>query len=286
MTPMKRFAVPAPVYLAAGLAVLGLLAWFGWTLLGDRTPLTEQGFEYWQRNNPDSVTSVDHETWNNFLSRYVRVSEDGVNRFDYRGVEPEDRARLDAYIATLEQVTVTNLAAAEQLAYWINLYNAVTVRVILDHYPVDSIRDIRFEWPDQGPWKKKLATVEGAALSLDDIEHRIVRPIFADNRAHYALNCASIGCPNLQTRAYTGDNLEAMLESGAREYINHPRGARFDGGALIASSLFDWYEEDFGKNQRQVIEHLMQYAQPPLRERLEQTDAIDGFFYDWSLNDG
>ena len=271
---------------SAALVCLLVVAGLGWGAFGGRVSLADDGFAHWRRAAPDSVASVDHSLWDDVLIRHIGVSEDGVNRFDYALAAAHDQPRLNAYIAMLEKVVVTELAEAEQLAYWINLYNAVTVRVILDHYPVDSIRDIRFKWWEQGPWKKKLVTVEGAALSLDDIEHEIVRPIFADNRAHYALNCASIGCPNLQPRAYTRDNLEQLLESGAREYINNPRGARFDGDALIVSSLFEWYAEDFGENQRQVIEHLKQYAQPSLGRRLERVNEIDDFFYDWSLNDG
>lgn len=281
---MKRFALPNRP--AAYLTWLGLLVWFGWMLFGSRASLAEQGFDYWRQTAPDSVASVDHAPWSDFLSRYVSAGEDGVNRLPYQSVAPSDHARLNAYIAMLENVAVTGLSGEEQLAYWINLYNAITVRVILDHYPVESIRDISFQWFDGGPWKQNLTTVEGRELSLDDIEHRIVRPIFGDNRVHYALNCASIGCPNLQRRAYTRDNLEELLETGAREYINNPRGVRFDGDELIVSSLFEWYEEDFGQNQRRVIDHLKQYAQPALHQRLERADEIDDFFYDWSLNDG
>lgn len=262
------------------------MVWLSWAVFDGWARPPEDGFDHWRRTAPDAITSVDHTPWDALLSRYISVDEDGVNLFRYGSVGAEDRARLNAYIAMLEKVAVTDLADVEQLAYWINLYNAVTVRVILDHYPVDSIIDIRFEWYDRGPWKQKLATVEGMELSLDDIEHEIVRPIFGDNRIHYALNCASIGCPNLQPHAYTRDNLEQLLETAAREYINHPRGVRLKGDELVVSSLYEWYEEDFGQNRRQVIEHFKQYAQPPLRQRLGRVDEIDDFFYDWSLNDG
>ena len=275
---MKRFAVPAlPLFLF-------LFIGFSWAAFGDRDP--QGGFHHWRQTNPEATAKVDHRPWDDLLARYLSVHEDGVNRFRYGAVSAADGVRLAAYIGALEKVVVTELTGAEQLAYWINLYNAVTVRVILDHYPVESIRDIRFSWLSRGPWKEKLTAVEGRALSLDDIEHEIVRPVFGDNRVHYALNCASIGCPNLQGRAYTRDNLEASLQSAAREYINHPRGVRFDGSALIVSGLYRWYQADFGQNQRQVIEHLRQYAQPPLRRRLEGVAEITDFFYDWSLNDG
>lgn len=247
----------------------------------------QNDFIYWQQSNPDATARANHENWHDLLSHYVEIDKDGVNRFAYKAVTPVVKARLDAYIAGLEKIAVTEFAAAEQMAYWINLYNAVTVQVVLDHYPVDSIRDISFglaSWLKKGPWGEKLTTVEGMELSLDDIEHRILRPIFADNRVHYALNCASIGCPNLQPLAYTRDNLEQLLERAAHDYINHPRGVRFAGDKLIVSSIFDWYAEDFGANQRQVIEHFHRYAESRLRQRLQQVNYIDDFFYDWSLN--
>lgn len=260
--------------------------------------LAADNFDRWRPSATNSVADgndasanympVDHTEWNILLSRYVIKDADGVNKFKYKSFAPQDYVRLNAYIAMLEKTIVSDLVSDVQLAYWINMYNAITVRVILEHYPLDSIRDIRFVWHTRGPWKKKLTNVEGTVLSLDDIEHRIVRPLFGDNRTHYALNCASISCPNLQTRAYTHDNLEQLLDAAAREYINHPRAVRFniDNDALIVSSLYKWYEKDFGANTKQVIEHLMQYAQPALRRQLARANKIDEFFYDWSLNDG
>ena len=137
-----------------------------------------------------------------FLAQHLRTGEDGIARIGYGAVSDEDRKSLDAYIAALAGHPGSRRALnrAEQQAYWINLYNALTVQVILDHYPVESIRDIDISpglFAD-GPWGKKLVTIEGEAVSLDDIEHRILRPIWKDPRIHYAVNCASIGCPNLQ----------------------------------------------------------------------------------------
>ena len=124
----------------------------------------------------------------------------------------EDLEILDDYLQMLESVQVTDLNPDEQFAYWINLYNALTIWVILEHYPVESIQDISYGLLTRGPWKENLATVEGVDLSLDDIEHEILRPVFQDNRIHYAVNCASIGCPNLQSTAFTSNNLEDLLE--------------------------------------------------------------------------
>ncbi|MDY0042938.1 MAG: DUF547 domain-containing protein, partial [Desulforhabdus sp.] len=152
----------------------------------------------WNEYDASSTTRVDHSPWGRFLQDYL-VTDDpsGVNLVHYSRVTASDRKELDAYLDRLQQVKVTGLNRAEQKAYWINLYNALTMKVVLDHYPVKSIRDINLSSGllglfTGGPWKAKLARVEGEELSLDDIEHRILRPIWRDKRIHYAVNCASI----------------------------------------------------------------------------------------------
>ncbi|MGI9411758.1 MAG: DUF547 domain-containing protein, partial [Hyphomicrobiaceae bacterium] len=127
--------------------------------------------------------------------------------------------------------------------------------------------------------------VAGQDLSLDDIEHGILRPIFRDPRVHYAVNCASIGCPNLRLAAFTGANLEKELDAGARDYINSPRGLVFRGGKTTASSIYKWFQEDFGGNQAGVLAHVKKYANNKVKAKLAKTRQIDDFAYDWGLND-
>jgi hypothetical protein len=169
----------------------------------------------------------------------------------------------------------------------VNLYNALTVQVILDHYPVDSIRDVDISpgWFADGPWGKELIAVEGTALSLDDIEHRILRPIWQDPRIHYAVNCASIGCPDLQPEPFTADGLDAQLDAAARAYVNDPRGAEVTGDGLVVSKIYTWFQEDFGGTDIGVIRHLRQHADAELKAQLDGVDAIADSRYDWSLND-
>jgi len=226
----------------------------------------------------------DHSAWTALLSHFIEPRM-GLNYFHYSQVEAEDFALLERYLDELQSVKVTQLSADQQFAYWINLYNALTVWVILDHYPVDSILDISYGLLSRGPWKEELVTVQGVDLSLDDIEHEILRPVFVDNRIHYAVNCASVGCPNLQPLAFTAENLESLLDAAAVQYINHPRGVRIENDELIISSIYDWYEEDFGDSEAEVIEHLTEYASSELRQQLMKFDAIDDYEYDWSLNE-
>jgi hypothetical protein len=138
----------------------------------------------WQHNDPSSTEVVDHRGWARFLASYVRPGADGVNRVVYATVDPAGRAGLDRYLAAMAQAAVSRLNRAEQMAYWINLYNALTVHLVLEHYPVASIRDIDISpgLLSNGPWGAKLVTVEGQELALDDIEHRVLRPIWRDPR--------------------------------------------------------------------------------------------------------
>ena len=240
----------------------------------------------WQKHDPAATQTLDHSSWDRLLETYIRPDGKGLNRFPYGEVTAADKAALEDYIAMLSQTRISGFGRAEQMAYWINLYNALTVKVILDHYPVASIRDIDTSpgWFADGPWGAELVTVEGEAITLDDIEHRILRPIWRDPRIHYAVNCASVGCPNLQERAFTGENAETLLEAGARAYINSPRGVWIEDGALQVSSIYAWFAEDFGDSDEAIIEHLKRYAEPPLAKSLERTKEIDGHDYDWRLN--
>ncbi|MEX2453571.1 MAG: DUF547 domain-containing protein [Rhodospirillaceae bacterium] len=245
------------------------------------------GWPRWQKHDPFSGQSFDHSDWTEFLSKYVRTDANGVNLVAYGKVSAADRKVLSDYIARLELAPVSAYARPEQLAFWINLYNAVTVQTVLSHYPVASIRDIRISpgWFTVGPWGKKLVAVEDVPLSLDDMEHRILRPIWKDARVHYALNCAAVGCPNLAGQAYIRDSADTMLTAAAIAYVNDPRGVLFDGDAVYVSSIYRWFAEDFGGSARGVLDHLRKYASPPLRERLGRVAAIGGYRYDWSLND-
>ncbi|GAB4369300.1 MAG: DUF547 domain-containing protein [Deltaproteobacteria bacterium] len=245
-------------------------------------------WSFFAANDPASRVLVDHGPWDRFLKRYVVADHpSGIHRVRYASVTPEDRRGLDEYLRRLQGVEVTRLNRSEQKAYWIDLYNALTVRIILDNYPVKSIREIDISpgFFSDGPWGAKLLTIQGQRVSLDDIEHRILRPLWKDNRIHYAVNCASLGCPNLQPEAYTSENTEALLEKGAREYVNHPRGVRRDGDRLHLSSIYKWFLPDFGGSEESVVRHLLLYAEPGLAERLKGFRGNLSYGYDWRINE-
>lgn len=268
------------------LAAAFMLAWLCATAV--RAAPEAELWPRWTAHDAESEQTIDHGAWNAFLAAYVVEGGDGINRLRYGAVSETDRQTLDAYIDRLADTAISQYDRAEQFAFWINLYNALTVKVILDSYPVESIRNIDIS-PGlfaSGPWGAELITIEGTALTLDDIEHRILRPIWQDPRVHYAVNCASIGCPNLQPKAFTAANTDALLNQGAREYINHPRGFSVgDRGRVRASAIYKWFAEDFGGSERAVLDHARKFAAPPLNAKLEEATGIAGYDYDWSLND-
>jgi hypothetical protein len=242
-------------------------------------------WEKWASHETNSKLTIDHSQWNDLTQRFVLPTKNGINLLAYSKFEIADKNQLKAYISTLSKTPIRQYNKGEQMAYWINLYNAITVNLILDNYPITSIRDVKSGFFSFGPWDKELITIEGESLSLNDIEHRILRPIWQDARIHYAVNCASIGCPNLQSSAFTAENTETMLDLAAVEFINHPRAAQVKYGKLRVSSIYDWYKADFGGTDASVIDHLRQYAEPSLVEQLSNIESIDNDdHYDWSIN--
>ncbi|MBX9614938.1 MAG: DUF547 domain-containing protein [Brevundimonas sp.] len=229
--------------------------------------------------------TADHAAFDSLLALRARNSRDGVVRVDYAGWASSgaDRRALAAYIAGLSRLDPLRLTRPEQFAFWANLYNAVTLELVLEAWPVRSIRALR-SGLSPGPWRRTLASVSGVDLSLDDIEHGILRTGWAEPRVHYAVNCASIGCPNLPLRALRGATLGPVLDAAARAYVNHPRGVRIEDDRLVVSSIYKWYAADFGGSDARVIAHLARFADEPLKARLEGATRIHRDVYDWSIN--
>jgi hypothetical protein len=242
----------------------------------------------WQKHDAASRRRIDHGAWSAFLKKYlIAPHPSGVNRVTYARVSREDRKPLRSYLDKLQSLPISSHNRAEQRAYWINLYNALTIDVVLSHYPVESIRDIGISPGlfSRGPWDAKLVVIEGEKLSLNDVEHRILRPIWRDPRVHYAVNCASLGCPNLHPEAYSAENTEAILDKAARDYINHPRGVALKNGRLTVSSIYDWFKEDFGATREALMQHWLKYAEKDLADALKNYSGGLSHAYDWSLNE-
>ncbi|MGB1799536.1 MAG: DUF547 domain-containing protein [Gammaproteobacteria bacterium] len=244
-----------------------------------------EAIEFWSPSNENSTIVVDHTAWQNLLDTYLDGKHpSGINRFNYAKVNKKDLKALGNYIKQLQKINPHDLNRAEQMAYWINLYNALTVELIVKNHPVKSITKLGEGFFAFGPWDDVVTNVQGQELTLNDIEHGILRPFFKDERIHYAVNCASMGCPNLAATAYTASNTEQLLEEGAKQYVNHDRGVSFEKGELKVSSIYHWYKVDFGGNDQSLIKHLIRYAEPDLAKKLSAYQGDIDHDYDWALN--
>ncbi len=225
-----------------------------------------------------------HKPWSELLGAYVSEHSDGVNRFDYGALKDNqaDTAKLNAYLDGFADLDFDTLTEPEQFAAYSNVYNALTVKHIVERYPTKSIRSGYIV----GPWKRVFTTIDGEERSLDAIEHEILRVEWDDPRVHYAINCAAYSCPNLQTEAWYADTLDTELDRAAREYINDPRGVTIRrNGTLQVSTIYKWFREDFGGSNDSVIDHLLDYAEPELKAQIEAKRRITKHDYDWALND-
>jgi len=248
--------------------------------------------------NTTDVTSLDkmnnidpnkaeplQNAWGAILKKYAKTDPEGLVRFNYEALKdsPQNMEKLVTYIDTLSAQKPSTFERKQAMSYWANLYNAVTVLVVVENYPVSSILKIR-SGLRPGPWKRKLVTVEGKKLSLDNIEHDIMRPTYKTPLVHYMVNCASIGCPNLKPTPWSVENFDAELDIAARAYINSPRGVQIIDGKITASKIYKWFKEDFGGNQAGVLTHVREYADPALLSKLEGKTKIKSYVYDWKIN--
>ena len=244
-----------------------------------------------------AAAEFDHADFDALLKKHGQG-----DRVDYAALK-SDRAPLDAYLQRVAEQPEAQLLAwprAAQMAFWINAYNALTLRTIIDAYPIagsglsglrfpkNSIRQLDDPWGRQHP-------VAGAKRSLDDLEHQILRKQFPDGRIHAAVNCASIGCPPLRLEAFTAAALETQLDEQMRAFVADPLRNVVDPAKkkIALSAIFDWFGEDFGtkakgkEGERALLAWLEKYGKPEWKELLAgfDPDDIDFLDYDWALND-
>lgn len=204
------------------------------------------------------------------------------NRVNYDGFK-KDEALLDKYLTSLSETDVRSLTGNRRFAFYINAYNAFTIKLILTKFPgINSIKEIGGFFSN--PWSKKFILLQGRKVSLDYIEHDILRPEFKDPRVHFAINCASKSCPPLLNEPYESNILENQLDNQAKKFINDPKNTFFKGDTLFISKIFKWFKEDFSNNPLYFIQ---QYASMELKSKLnlkKNNITIKHLDYDWSLN--
>ncbi len=223
-------------------------------------------------------TTVDNSLYGELLKKYVR---DG--KVDYAGFKTEE-AKLDRYLKILENVDSEKLSRNEQFAFYTNAYNAWTIQLILGAYPgVTSIKDLGSLL--KSPWKKKIVRIDRKVISLDHVEHEILRPRYKDPRVHFAINCAAKSCPPLRPEPFDGNILDRQLDESTRSFINDPQSYRLDDGELYVSRIFKWFSEDFNDD---VFAFFLKYATGNLKKKLGAKSGrinIKYLEYDWSLNE-
>jgi hypothetical protein len=208
-----------------------------------------------------------HAPFNSLLKTYIN----GSGRVDYAGLK-KDEARLDAYLAILaKDAPDDSWSRNEGLAYWLNAYNAYTLKLILKNYPVKSITDLH----GGKPWDVKWIDIDGKTYSLNNIEHDIIRPRYEDPRIHFAVVCAAASCPPLANYAFSAGSVNTQLDKLARNFINNNKFNQTKGDVKV-SKIFDWYAEDFGD----VRAYLNKY----LASDIPEGAAIGYADYDWALN--
>ena len=232
-----------------------------------------------------------HKAWDALLKKDVVLLQGGKTSQVRYADFAKDRPALKAYLDTLSKVPEAQFSAwtkGERMAFLINAYNGFTVEKILTRYPnLKSIKDFGAVFGN--PWKDKFFTLFGRESFLDQIEHETLRKPGAYNelRVHYAVNCASIGCPMLREEAYTADKLEGQLEEQAVRFLSDRSRNRFESGKLEVSKIFDWFKEDFGVREQYFGKYAKQLADAPEAQKVVAEGRVPLSFieYDWSLND-
>lgn len=217
-----------------------------------------------------------HKTYDSILKKYVLNG-----KVDYKSLKNESKLKL--YLDSLSDVSVAeynSYSKEQKLAFLINAYNAFTIQLILDNYPLKSIRNIGIL--PLAPWKKEFFKLLGDERSLGWIEHEKLRKDFDEPRIHFAIVCASIGCPPLISDAFTPEKLESQLETIKNNFLNDTSKNRYDAesNTLYLSSIFDWFKEDFTKKG-----NLIDFIQPSIKVKIGANPKIKYTYYDWNLNE-
>ena len=234
-----------------------------------------------------SMDQIDHSSWNTLLQKYVDEAG-GVN---YAGLQscPEDSAALDNYIAILSTASLNQPASSNgQKAFWINAYNAVTIKGVLQEYPTTSIRNHTSETGGYNVWKNLMLNVGGTQINLDSIEHKALRPM-GDPRIHFAIVCASVGCPRLLNQAYVGNNLDNQLNINAQHFFAQAQNFQYDGRtrSFRLSEIMQWFGSDFGPDQAAQLRAIAPYLPTPEAQAAAQSNAVQVSYleYSWKLNE-
>jgi hypothetical protein len=222
-------------------------------------------------NSGGEVTAFDHSAWNTLLQAHVSKA----GNVNYKGIKKSE-AKLDKYLSNLSETIIDEKTWSkdEQLAFWMNAYNAFTVKLILNNYPLKSINDIT------SPWDKKFFKIGGVKMNLNHIEHKILRVKFNEPRIHFGIVCASFSCPKLHNVAFTGKNTQSLLTSLTKGFVNDTKRNKITAGKIEISELFNWFKGDFTK-KGSLIDFLNKYSSVKINAKAK----VSHLPYNWSLNE-
>ena len=216
-----------------------------------------------------AAQSLDHSRWNDMLKSYVNI--DG--KVNYKRIKADEK-KLEIYLNTLSENTPQDSwTKAEKLAYWINAYNAFTIKLIIDNYPIKSIKDIK------QPWDKKFIDIDGKLISLNQIEHDILRKM-NEPRIHFAIVCASVSCPKLQNTAFDPSKIEEQLTNATKEFLADSSKNNISQESIKISKIFDWFSKDFTQDGS-LINFLNQYSEVTISPSAKKQFKN----YNWALNE-
>ncbi|MCH9780028.1 MAG: DUF547 domain-containing protein [Alphaproteobacteria bacterium] len=278
--PAYRMTRQAPFLL--GISLLLSLMFFASAAMGQY-----QKFVPSRAGNDDAT--VNYDPYASFLSTRVKMGGDGLSRVNYSGLSLQDRNLVTQAVVTLAAVRPTTLNRDAQVAYWINLYNVLVVDVLVKNWPVEDIRIAeggRIFLPPTHIWGTDRVTVEGVPLSLDAIEHEILRGLFRERRVHYALSIQTSSSPSLQVVPYRGATIDAMLDQAAEDYLGRNGIIRVRSEGLLLPSIFEWYADDFGTSDLAVLQQIRQDAGDgtEANNMLNNAKSIGGYYYSWELS--
>ncbi len=240
--------------------------------------------EFWNDFEPSSLIDLDHSPFSEILNKYV-ISDhpSGIARFNYEAVTEADYAKLERYLDFLQIMEPRQLTQAEAKAYWINLYNAATLRFVVKAVANGRASKIRARGLPARRWRQKIITISEQRLSLEDIMHGVIRPMYNDRRVHYALFFCTLGGADMPKEAFDGDNNEALLTSLETSFLQHSRAVRIEGDSLMLSEIFKQYDTDFATNRRDLIEYLKQRVPDPVAQAMSGVNRIR-YDYDETVN--
>ena len=252
---------------------------------GSSATIPMKKIEFWDDSEPSSLIDLDHSAFENLLKKYVITDHpSGIARFNYTSVTQSDFEKLNEYLTYLQFMEPRQLTKAEAKAFWINLYNAATLNMVLQAF-IDNgnVSKIMARGLPARRWRRDIVTIAQQEMSLEDILNGVIRPLYKDPRVHYAIFFCALGGPDMPTEVLRGDNNDALLDALEAQYLQQSRAARIEGNELVLSEMFDNYDIDFAPNQGALLNYLRDKVSAEVATSIDSVSDVR-FEYDLTVN--